>query len=114
MSRWRIEEYFRFKKTQYNFEDFRVRSLKSINNLNKMLTYAIGFIGLMQEKHKKNNLANKMIENARGLRTDILFYYYQMAQGIKNTLDYARTGIKEWQRIERRPRFQQLMLVPIT
>ena len=114
MSRWRVEEYFRFKKTQYNFEDFRVRSLKSINNLNKMLTYAIGFIGLMQEMHKRNKLANKMIKNARGLRTDILFYYYQMSEGIKNTLDYARTGIREWQKIERRPRFQQLMLVPIT
>lgn len=30
MSRWRIEEYFRFKKNEYNFEDFRVRNLKAI------------------------------------------------------------------------------------
>lgn len=112
MSRWRIEEYFRFKKNEYNFEDFRVRNLKAINNLNKLLTYAIGFVGLMQEKHKKNKLANKMIKNAKGLRTDILFYYYQMSQGIKNTLAYARTGIKEWQKIERRPQYQQ-MLLPI-
>jgi len=28
--RWRIEEHFRFKKHQYNFEDFRVRSLKGL------------------------------------------------------------------------------------
>ena len=27
-----------------------------------MLTYAIGFIGLMQEMHKRNKLANKMIK----------------------------------------------------
>lgn len=41
IDRWRIEEYFKFKKQEYKFENFRVRTLKSINNLNKMLTYAI-------------------------------------------------------------------------
>ena len=28
--RWRFEEYFKFKKQEYNFENFRVRTLKSI------------------------------------------------------------------------------------
>ena len=41
MSIWGIEEYFRFKKQEYGFENFRVRSLK-INNLNKLLTCTIG------------------------------------------------------------------------
>jgi hypothetical protein len=31
MSRWRIEEYFRFKKQHFSFEGYRVRSLKSMN-----------------------------------------------------------------------------------
>ena len=39
MKRWRTEEYFKFKTQEYHFENFRVRTLKSINNLNKMLTY---------------------------------------------------------------------------
>ena len=30
LDRWRIEEYFKFKKQEYNFENFRVRILKSI------------------------------------------------------------------------------------
>ena len=34
MLRWRIEEYFRAKKQNYDFENFRVRTLQSINNLN--------------------------------------------------------------------------------
>ena len=38
MSRWRIEEYFRFKKQEYDFENFRVRNLIAINNLNQLLT----------------------------------------------------------------------------
>ena len=53
INRWRIEEYFKFKKQEYNFEDFRVRTLKSINNLNKMLTYTIGMIALLSEKRKE-------------------------------------------------------------
>lgn len=31
--RWRIEEYFRFKKQQFELEDLRVMSLQSIRNL---------------------------------------------------------------------------------
>lgn len=38
LSRWRIEEYFRGKKQEYDFENMRVRTLKVMNNLNMMLT----------------------------------------------------------------------------
>ncbi len=34
LMRWRIEEYFKFKKQQFELEDFRVMSLQSIQNLN--------------------------------------------------------------------------------
>ena len=61
-NRWRIEEYFKFKKQEYNFENFRVRSLKSINNLNLLLTYTIGFIAIMSEKLGKNMFANEIIK----------------------------------------------------
>ena len=30
MNRWRIEEYFKFKKQEYNFENFRVRTLRQL------------------------------------------------------------------------------------
>lgn len=42
--RWRIEEYFRAKKQEYEFENMRVRNLKSINNLNLMLTIHMGYM----------------------------------------------------------------------
>lgn len=38
MLRWRIEEYFRVKKQNYDFENFRIRSLKGINVLNAILS----------------------------------------------------------------------------
>mgnify|MGYP001163262482 FL=1 len=96
MSRWRIEEYFRFKKQHFGFEDFRVRSLTSMNNLNQLLTYAMGMLGLLADKAKTNHLFHRLIQNARSLRKDVRFYYYQLAEGIMATLAYARTGIKDW------------------
>ena len=99
MSRWRVEEYFRFKKQEYDFENYRVRSLKKMNNLNQVLTYALGMLGLIAEKKKDSALANMIIKNANALRKDIQFYGYQISKGIYNTLKNARTGIKRWQNI---------------
>ena len=96
MSRWRVEEYFRFKKQQFGFEDFRVRGLTSINNLNQLLTYAIGLIGLLAEKKSTNMLPQQLIHNARALRTDVSFFYYQLAEGIQSTLVYAKEGVQKW------------------
>lgn len=112
MSRWRIEEYFRFKKQHFGFENFRVRSLTSINNLNQILTYAIGLLGLLAEKFDTSKLPHLLIHNARALRKDIQFYYYQLAEGIVATLAFAREGIREWYQIRcNRPRQLELKLV---
>lgn len=101
MSRWRVEEYFRFKKQHFGFEDFRVRSLTSINNLNQILTYAIGLLGLLADKLDTSHLSSKLIHNAKALRKDIQFYYYQLAEGVVSTLAHARKGIQDWFRIRR-------------
>jgi hypothetical protein len=112
MSRWRIEEYFRFKKQHFGFENFRVRSLKSINNLNQLLTYAIGLLGLLAEKMNSSTLPHLLIHNAKALRQDIQFYYYQLAEGILSTLAYAKEGIQGWFQIRRNcPRQLELKLV---
>jgi IS4 transposase len=105
---WRIEEYFRFKKQAYNFENFRVRNLKAINNLNQLLTYALGFVAMLSDQVGSNNLSDKMIKNSKSLRSKVLFHSYQIAKGIANTLAYARSGIKAWQKIRRAKPHQQL------
>lgn len=99
MSRWRIEEYFRFKKQHFGFENFRVRSLRSINNLNQILTYAIGLLGLLAEKLNSSKLPHQLIHNAKALRKDVQFYYYRLAEGIFSTLAYAKKGVQDWFRI---------------
>ncbi|HHU08378.1 MAG TPA: transposase, partial [Clostridiaceae bacterium] len=108
MSRWRIEDYFRFKKQTFGFEDFRVRSLQSINNLNQLLSYSIGFIALLTEKMDKKLLAIKVLERANGIRKKLVFYYSQMAKGIHKILSHAKTGIKEYLNIRRKVPYKQV------
>jgi hypothetical protein len=50
LMRWRIEEYNAFKKQGLKLEDFRVRSLNSIKNLNLLLTIAAGYLAMLSEK----------------------------------------------------------------
>lgn len=106
MSRWRIEEYFRFKKQHFGFENFRVRSLQSINNLNQLLTYVIGLLGLLAEKIDKREMTRRLIHNAKALRKDIQFYYYQLAEGVLATLAHAKTGVQDWFQIRGRTSHQ--------
>lgn len=101
LNRWRIEEYFKFKKQEYNFENFRVRSLKSINNLNKMLTYTIGLIALLSEKIGKREFVNKIIKESKSLKDKVYLWFYQLARGIYNILLMARTGIRDWENIRK-------------
>lgn len=101
MNRWRIEEYFKFKKQEYNFENFRVRTLKAINNLNKMLTYTIGLIALLSEKIKKREFVNRIIKESKSLKDTVFLWFYQIARGIYNILSMARTGIRKWENIRK-------------
>ena len=99
--RWRIEEYFKFKKQEYNFENFRVRTLKSINNLNQLLTYSIGLIALLSEQIGKKEIVNTIIKESKSLKGKVFLWFYQIARGIFNILKNARTGIREWENIRR-------------
>ena len=66
--RWRIEEYFRFKKNQFDFEGFRIRSLKAMNSLNHYLSYAIGLLCLLAEKKSGSVLRMAIACAANSLR----------------------------------------------
>ena len=112
MNRWRIEEYFKFKKQEYKFENFRVRTLKSINNLNSLLSYTIGLIGLLSERIGKREFVNKIIQESSSLRKDVCLWFYQIARGIYNILKMARTGIKDWYKIRKQKVYEgQLSLL---
>jgi len=93
LMRWRIEEYYRFKKQGFNFEKFLVRSLKSIRNLDLLLTVAIGFIGMLSEKINESIVVREVIEASKRLYGVATFMFYAISDGLENLFAKSYTGI---------------------
>lgn len=110
LSRWRIEEHFRGKKQEYDFENMRVRTLESMNNLNMMLTIHLGHIAILADNIDEKLLTIKIICASKSLKNKVIVWLSQIARGIKEILKYAHNGIKEWKNIEKRKKHKQLEL----
>ena len=110
LSRWRIEEYFRGKKQEYDFENMRVRTLESMNNLNMMLTIHLGHLAILADKIDKNLLTIKIIYASKSLKNKSIVWLSQIARGVKGILAFAHEGIKKWQEIEIKEEYKQLSL----
>lgn len=93
-SRWRIEEYFRCKKQSFGFENFRVRSLRSINALNFWLGVCMTFLAFLKERSDSNLLYHECIEAAAPIKDEVHFFYYRLANGVGKILATARRGIR--------------------
>jgi len=68
--RWRIEEYFRFKKQDLGFENYRVRRLKAMNNLNQFISMAIGVLCMLAEKRASSKLRIAIMREANGQKEE--------------------------------------------
>ena len=110
LSRWKIEEYFRGKKQEYDFENMRVRTLESMNNLNMLLTIHLGHIAILGDKMNSNLLTIKIIYASKSLKGKSIVWLSQIARGIKDILAYAHEGIKKWQDIRVKVHERQLQL----
>lgn len=110
LSRWRIEEHFRGKKQEYDFENMRVRTLESMNNLNMMLTIHLGHIAILVDNIDKKLLIIKIIYASKSLKDKVVVWLSQIARGIKEMLKYAHNGIKDWKQIKVREKYNQLCL----
>ncbi len=110
LSRWRIEEYFRFKKQHFGFEGFRVRSIKAINALNSLLSFSISFLNRIMGKKADHKLKTAALRKANALREKVFFHYYRIAKGLAAILASARIGIKDWYKTVPRVKSPQLSL----
>lgn len=94
--RWKVEEYFRFKKQEFGFEkELLVRSLNSIRTLNVLLTIVIGFIAMFSDK--QNQVQYKIVFKAsKSLRKneDITLIFYAVARGVKAIFGFNLKGFK--------------------
>ena len=107
--RWRIEEYFRFKKQHLGFENLRVRKLKAMNNLNQFLGMAIGLLCAQAEKRQSSKLRTALMRsaNAQKPEKDISFLLYRIGLGVTRILRNTKAGIRDWFHIGR-PKYKQL------
>ena len=91
--RWRIEEYFRFKKQQFELEDLRVMSLQSIRNLNLFATLAVGYIGLTTAVHEESIYLAELKECSRRIYEMPKFVFYALGYALERVLSMSRSGI---------------------
>ena len=108
-SRWKIEEYFRCKKQMFQFENFRIRKLVSINALNFYITLCMAFLAHISMKPETNALKVLIRQKADPIKEIAYFCYYRVAKGISGILSYAKEGVRLWFRTKR-PAYRQLCL----
>lgn len=113
LMRWRIEEYYRFKKQQFGFEDFRVQSLNSIRAINTILTILIGLLSIFSEKQDDSIFVMELIECSKRIYGKPKFIYYALGDGIFNILQKTREGISAFLFLEKSPPSQQLSIFKI-
>ena len=113
LMRWRIEEYYRFKKQQFGFEDFRVQSLVSIRALNTLLTVLIGLLSTFSERQNDNAMVMEIIECSKRIYEKPLFIYYALGDGIFNILQKTRKGITDFLASKKSPPSQQLNMLEL-
>ena len=98
--RWRVEEYFKFKKQQFDFENIRVRSLNRINALNTFLSLSISSIETITRN--KSNLLYFIYEESKSIKNIIYFDLYRLASGIFSLLSHSVAGIRNLLLIKKR------------
>jgi hypothetical protein len=94
--RWRIEEYYKFMKQGFAFEKFLVRSLKSIRNLDLLLTITIGFIGTLSEKINESIEVLDIINASKRLYGLAKFTFYAISDGLAAIFAKSYTGLRSF------------------
>ncbi len=108
LMRWRIEEYFKFKKQQFELEDLRVMSLQSIRSLNLFATLAAGYIGLTSSVHSESIYLKELKECSGRIYEVPKFIFYALGYAIERVLSMSRKGIKDF--LPKKVKSQQLNL----
>ncbi len=108
LDRWRIEEVHRAEKTEYNYEDMRVRSLQSLNNLNTIFMMFLGLLAKLADSINTRLLSIKIIERSQSLKENLVVLIGMMARGIKEILSYAHTGIQEYKNQSNKKRLEEI------
>jgi len=92
LMRWRIEEFYAFKKQCLHFEDFRVRKLAAMQALDILLTAAAAYIGLLSAKADTSSFVAELIQISKRVQRfgaflkHTKFFYRALAHAISHVL----------------------------
>jgi len=96
LTRWKIEETFRFIKQSYNLEDIRVMKYQRLKNLVVLVTAAAYFAAtFLGQKMKLRILCEKLLIISQRFFGIPPFRFYALADGIKNILSQTSPGPPE-------------------
>jgi hypothetical protein len=104
LMRWRIEEYFRFKKQQYALEDFRVRSLNAIRTLHRVVTLLAGLIGVLSDQRDESLFVMELIQVSKRIyptkreKWKRKFFHYAVGDAFFMLLRRCSVGISAFLR----------------
>ena len=91
LTRWKIEETFRFLKQSYNLEDLRVLSYQRLQNLVALVAAAAYFAStFLGQKMKLRLLTEKLLIISLRFFGIPPFRFYALAEGIRKALSQAR------------------------
>jgi len=108
LTRWKIEETFRFLKQSYNLEDIRVRKYQRLKNLVVLVTAAAYFAAtFLGQKMKLRILCEKLLIISQRFFGIPPFRFYALADGIKRIL--AQTSPHPQQQPPPSPQMQLLL-----
>jgi hypothetical protein len=96
LTRWKIEETFRFIKQSYNLEDIRVMKYQRMKNLVVLVTAAAYFAAtFLGQKMKLRILCEKLLIISQRFFGIPPFRFYALADGIKKLLSQTSPGPPE-------------------
>lgn len=96
LTRWKIEETFRFIKQSYNLEDIRVMKYQRLKNLVVLVTAAAYFAAtFLGQKMKLRILCEKLLIISQRFFGIPPFRFYALADGIKKILAQTSPGTPE-------------------
>ena len=107
ISRWKIEDNFKFKKQQYGLEKIKVRRYKRIQVMNYLLSMVMLFNNIINLKALGKTLRRQIIQ----IRKYVHMWLYRLADGIKKIIDINTTQIIEKLHPKRKPRRRDLFTV---
>ena len=91
LTRWKIEETFRFLKQSYNLEDLRVLSYQRLQNLVALVAAAAHFAAtFLGQKMKLRLLTEKLLIISLRFFGIPPFRFYALAEGISKALSQGR------------------------